>query len=70
MFLERDIFGWCEHCLQCGYDYDLASVIDTLKTVALPGTSNSTGQGVKKLTSPKTVLELLQKRMVAQLQQD
>ena len=70
IFLEQDSTGWSEHCLQCGYDCDLANVIESLGQVALSRSSNSTTQGVKKPTSPKAVLELLEKHLVTQLQQD
>jgi len=26
MFIDRDIYGWYEKCLQCGYCYELRSL--------------------------------------------
>jgi len=31
VFLERDISGWYERCLQCGYNRDLGAVFEVKK---------------------------------------
>jgi len=28
MFIDRDLYGWSEHCLQCGYVRDLRSTVN------------------------------------------
>jgi ribosomal protein S27AE len=70
IFLEHDSSGWSEHCLQCGYDCDLADIIESLKPVAQSRPGNVTGQDARKPTTPKAVLELLEKRLVAQPQRE
>jgi len=67
--LEYDKFGWHEHCLQCGYEYDLANIVESPEPVALSSMSNSTTQDGKKLASLKAVLELLEKHLVVELKQ-
>jgi len=27
MFIDRDLYGWSEHCLQCGYTSDLRNTV-------------------------------------------
>ena len=70
IFLEEDIFGCYEHCLQCGYDCDLENIIESPEPVALSRMSNSMTQDVKKLTSPKVMPQLLERHLVAELEQD
>ncbi len=28
IFIDRDLYGWYEHCLQCGYTGDLISKVE------------------------------------------
>ena len=28
MFIDRGLYGWSEHCLQCGYARDLRSTVN------------------------------------------
>jgi Zn ribbon nucleic-acid-binding protein len=28
MYMDNDFYGWFEHCLQCGYTYDLAKITE------------------------------------------
>jgi tRNA(Ile2) C34 agmatinyltransferase TiaS len=28
MFMDSDVYGWFEQCLQCGYTCDLAKIIE------------------------------------------
>ena len=46
IFLEVDGFGYYEHCLQFGYDYNVGSIIESPEPVALYGMSSSTTQDV------------------------
>ncbi len=34
LFLDRDQYGWQEHCLQCGYRGDLESIAEAKKQMA------------------------------------
>jgi ribosomal protein S27AE len=29
VFIDRDVYGWYEKCLQCGYTQDLKALIET-----------------------------------------
>jgi len=51
VFLERDIGGWYERCLQCGHNQDLESVIEVKeqasgrdKELALAGSQKTTAE--------------------------
>jgi ribosomal protein S27AE len=66
IFLEHDGTGWSEHCLQCGYDYDLTGVIESLGRGSFSGADTSATQSVRKTDNPRGVLELLGKYLVPQ----
>ena len=34
IFIDRDIYGWYEQCLQCGYMSDLVSLVDMKEQLA------------------------------------
>jgi len=33
IFLDRDLYGWYEKCLQCGYTCDLETIVEAGKKV-------------------------------------
>ena len=28
IYLDKDLYGWYEECLQCGFAYDLGGIVD------------------------------------------
>ena len=50
-FIDRDVYGWYEHCLQCGYLRDLKSVVGLGQQQAYGGKEK--GRRVRTLSEGK-----------------
>jgi hypothetical protein len=43
MFLDREEYGWCAHCLQCGYSRELGNGIKLTKEIGDVGLGQAEG---------------------------
>jgi hypothetical protein len=53
LFIDRDLYGWYECCLQCGYNRDLPELVRPVKSEIIVEEENELKSKTKPLTTRK-----------------